>query len=119
MLGLAQGPTGQAFAPYKRQAAELLDAMVTELARTVGGGECGVIPSSMLATAAQQKAWQAYFSDLFLATGEAEHAERAARLGDQSRQNQLAAYELCAKQAKALPRGPVDPLAAFRDRGDA
>jgi hypothetical protein len=67
----------------------------------------------MVASAALQLAWSRYLSDLSAASGDPELAVTASRLANDSRQNLLAAHELCAREAQARPRTPVDPLARF------
>jgi hypothetical protein len=113
-LGLATLPDGNAFAPYRRAAATFRRVQCSALASTVGGGFCGPGPSSVVASSALALAWSRYFSDQAAETGDPELAMRSARLGETSRQHLLAAHELCAREAQARPRGPVDPLAAWR-----
>lgn len=113
-LGLAWLPDSDTFAPYRRAASTFRRVQCAELARTVGGGMCGPSPSSVVASVALALAWSRYFSDKAAQTGDAELAMRSARLGETSRQHLLAAHELCAREAAARPKGPIDPLAAFR-----
>jgi hypothetical protein len=61
-----------------------------------------------VASAALALAWSRYFSDVAARTGDAELAVKAVRLGDSSRQALLTAHELCAREAQARPRGPVN-----------
>jgi hypothetical protein len=114
-LGLARLPDSAPFAAYAKSAATFRRVQCAELARTVGGGVCGPGPSSIIASAALALAWSRHFSDLAATTGDHELAMKAIRLGDQSRQALLTAHELCAREAEARPRGPIDPLAAWRD----
>jgi hypothetical protein len=72
----------------------------------------------VVASAALALAWSRYLSDQAAATGDPELAMRSARLGETSRQHLLAAHELCAREASARPRAPIDPLAAWRLPGD-
>lgn len=102
-LGLSTPPDSSEFAPYRRQAAAFRRAHVAQLARSVGSGFCGPGPSSIVATAAWQLALSRYILD------KAENATSAdlviaSRLGNESRQNLLAAHELCAKEAKSRPQ---------------
>jgi hypothetical protein len=106
-LGLKHLPTGSAFAPYKASAVSFRRAQCSALAANVGGGICGPGPSSFVASAARQLAWSRYFSDQAAETGDPELAVQASRLANDSRQNLLAAHELCAKEA---------PARAFADR---
>lgn len=100
-LGLSSVPTGSDWAPYKASAASFRKAQCATLAATVGGGVCGPGPSSLVASAALQLAWSRYFSDKASLAGDAELVVTASRLADASRQNLLAAHELCAREAKA------------------
>jgi hypothetical protein len=102
-LGLSTPPDDSKFAPYRRQAAAFRRAEVARLARTVGGGYCGAGPASIVGTAALQLAMSRYITD------NADNATSAdlviaSRLGNESRQNLLAAHELTAKEARHRPR---------------
>jgi len=109
-LGLRELPAGAAFAPYKASAVGFRRAQCAALASSVGGGYCGPAPSSVVASAALQLAWSRYLSDCAAEEGDAEMALAASRLADASRQNLLAAHELCAREAKARPQAIFDPL---------
>jgi hypothetical protein len=115
-LGLSKLPEGAAFRPYKAAASSFRRAQCATLASNVGGGYCGPAPSSMVASAALQLAWSRYFSDLAAGSGDPELALTASRLADASRQNLLAGFELCAREAQARvapTRGvPVDRIPA-------
>ena len=113
-LCLAAVPDSAAFRRYRAAAASFRRVHCAELARTVGGGVCGPGPSSIVASAALALAWSRYLSDLAATAGDPELAMRASRLGETSRQHLLAAHELCAREAQARPRAPVDPLAGWR-----
>ena len=113
-IGLRRHSDQSAFAPYRASAVSFRRAQCAELARSVGGGVCGPAPSSCVASAAMQLAWSRYFADEAELTGDPELALKASRLADASRQNLLAAHELCAKEAASRPQAPVDPLAKWR-----
>jgi hypothetical protein len=89
-----------AFARYRKAAKQFRVAQCSRLAETVGGGECGPAPSSIIATAALQLAASRFAFD------RGEH-EIGSKLGNDSRQNLLAAHELCAKEALARPAKPA------------
>lgn len=108
-LGLASLGDGNAFRAYKASAASFRRAQCAELAKTVGGGVCGPAPSSFVASAALQLAWSRYLGDMAAEQNDADLALRASRLAEASRQNLLAAHELCAKEALSRPR--ANPLA--------
>ena len=86
-------------APYRGAADAFRRAQCGELAATVGGGMCGPGPSSIVASAALQLAMSRYLSDRGQATGDPKLLLSASRLADASRQNLLAAHELCAREA--------------------
>jgi hypothetical protein len=113
-LGLSALPDDATFAPYRRAAADFRRAHCTTLARSVGGGHCGPGPSSIVASAAWQLAASRFLFDRGSATGDAEMLLQASRLGDASRQNLLAAHELCAREAQARPR--ANTVEAMRAR---
>jgi hypothetical protein len=115
-LGLAGAPVdGAAFSPYRKKASSFRAAHCRELA-ALAGGACGSGPSSMVATAALQLGMSRYLFDLAMhdaAPGSKEHLEivkSASRLGDSSRQNLLAAYELAIREGKSRgkPAGVYD-----------
>jgi hypothetical protein len=96
-LGI-RGATPDWLAPYLTDALAFAANEVERLATHVGGGTCGAAPSSMVQTAAlQQAASRAAFARGELKLG--------SQLGNDSRQNLLAAHELCAKEATARPKG--------------
>lgn len=102
-MGLAGVEADPTFAPYKRAAADFRRTHVMHLARTVGGGHCGPAPASIIASAAWQLATSRFLFETAL--GDLEKLTAASRLADSSRQNLLAAHELCAKEAHARKSG--------------
>jgi hypothetical protein len=58
----------------------------------------------LVATSALQLGWSRYLSDLAAETGDVNMVMQASRLADASRQNLLAAHELCAREAEARAR---------------
>jgi hypothetical protein len=107
-MGLTDVEADPAFAPYRRAAADFRRTHVTGLARSVGGGHCGPAPASIIASAAWQLAASRFLFDT--AHGDAEKLTAASRLANDSRQNLLAAHELCAKEAVA--RRAANPMSA-------
>lgn len=101
LLGLWEPEESHPYAPYMRLAREWRDEHCAELADTVGGGKVGPGPASVVATAAIQMAASRWLSDLGAQTGNAKALLDASRLADSSRQNLLAAHELCAREAQA------------------
>lgn len=109
LAGLWQAPDGHAFQPYQRLAAEWRTRHLSELAATVGGGKVGPGPASIVATASLQLAASRWLHDLGAKSGDAKSLLDASRLADASRQNLLAAHELCAKEAQARPNSHLMP----------
>lgn len=103
LTGLWEAPEGHAFQPYQRLITKWRDAHMAQLAATVGGGEVGPGPASVVSTAALQLGASRYLHDLGAATGDAKMLLDASRLADSSRQSLLAAHELTAKEAQARP----------------
>lgn len=96
------------FKPFAKAAAAFRKQHVTTLARNVGGGHCGTGPSSMVASAALQLAASRF---AFEVLGD---FQLGSRLANDSRQNLLAAHELCAREAQTRPkRNALDDM---RDR---
>jgi hypothetical protein len=108
-LTLGTLPEGAAFEPYQRAAKAFRRRHCSMLAATVGGGTCGTGPSSMVASASLQLAWSRFFSDRAALTGDTEDIGQASRLMDASRQNLLAAHELCAKEALSRAKNAPPP----------
>lgn len=98
-LSLGESFADPRFEPYAMAARAFRRTHVTRLARDVGGGHCGPAPASIVASAALQLAASRFAFEVVgdMALG--------SRLADASRQNLLAAHELCAREAKARP-GP-------------
>ena len=116
-LGLSKLPAGNEFARYRKSAASFRRAQCAELARTVGGGECGPGPSSIVASASLSLAWSRYLSDEAARTKDGALAVQAMSLADKSRTQLLTAHELCAREAEARARGrKVDAQVDLRAR---
>jgi hypothetical protein len=112
-LGLQRVPDEAAFAPYKRAATSFRKAQCAALAAQSGNGYCGPGPSSMVASAALQLAWSRYYSDKAATGGDPELAITASRLADASRNNLLAAWELCSRESKGRPSALAGPPPGF------
>jgi hypothetical protein len=111
LLGLWTPEETHAYHPYWRLACEWRDAHMRTLAATVGGGSVGPGPASIIASAALQLGASRYLADMGAQMGAPKLLSEAVKLADSSRQNLLAAHELCAKETKARP---ADPTAAHR-----
>lgn len=94
-------------AAYAKRARSFCKAARSELARDVGGGDCGVVASAMVRIASIQMALAEKALD------EGRDAD-ASRFGEAARNTLNYAREHAAKAAKARPRAPVDPLAQWR-----
>ncbi len=106
-LGLAEG--GDEMRPYVDAAAEWATAQLRWLAESVGGGEVGPGPASIVHSAALALAASRYAYQRGSETGDAGMLAQGARLADQSRASLLTAHELCAREAKARKRdAPLD-----------
>lgn len=101
LLGLWAPPEGHTYAPYARLGREWRDEHMSTLAGTVGGGEVGPGPASVVSTAALQMAASRWLFDRGAELGDARMLTDASRLANDSRQNLLAAHELCAREAEA------------------
>lgn len=97
-LALGEAFADPRFEPYARSARAFRKAHVQRLAKSVGGGECGPGPASIVASASLQLAASRF---MFEVIGD---LQLASRLANDSRQNLLAAHELCAREAQARPR---------------
>jgi hypothetical protein len=106
LLGLWTPPEGHEYSNYHRLASEWRDAHLTQLSATVGGGEVGPGPASIVSTAAIQLGASRYLADVGARDGSAKMLLAASQLANDSRQNLLAAHELAAKEAKARPPDP-------------
>lgn len=93
--------------PYVSHARAFARAECLRIATTVGGGECGPGPASLVTSASLQLAASRWLFDtppVSKKGGATELTARllaASRLADASRQNLLTAYELAAREAQA------------------
>lgn len=110
LLGLWDVPEDHPYAPYARLAREWRDGHMAQLAATVGGGEVGPGPASIVSTAALQLGASRWLADEGARKNSAKMLLDASKLADSSRQNLLAAHELCAREAHARPRDPMAEL---------
>jgi hypothetical protein len=101
--GLAMGGTKavKGFGEYRRAAKTFSRDQCTELAQTVGGGEIGIAPSSVVMSSAMQLAGSRFLFDKAAQSGDPDLFRLASQLANDSRQNLLAAHELAARQAVA------------------
>ena len=74
----------------------------------VSSGASSLIASGALALCASR-----YLYELASVTGDPELLKRASNLANDARQNELAAWELCARESAQRPKKAPDPLAAF------
>jgi hypothetical protein len=104
-LGLADLATQDpAFRPHRAKADAFHKFMVKHYAETLGGGVCSVVPASILASAALQRAASAYLFDVAGESGDTDLFVKASRLANDSRQNLMAAHEMCVREAAARPK---------------
>lgn len=102
-LGLARAFADPSFERYRNAAQNFAQLHVKRLAQSVGGGECGPAPSSIIWSAGLQLAASRWAFEV------AGDPALGSRLANDSRQNLLAAHELCAKEAQARPRSTATP----------
>jgi hypothetical protein len=110
-LGLAKAFADKSFDPYRSAAVNFAKLHVKRLAVTVGGGECGPAPASIVWSAGLQLAASRW---AFEVKGD---AALGSKLANDSRQNLLAAHELCAKEATSRPKTNATQQALARIRG--
>jgi hypothetical protein len=104
-LGL-RNVTAADFLPYMKDAIEFDEYERGRLARTVGGGICEGGPATMVSSGALQLAGSRFsFAHGDLVMG--------SKLANDSRQNLMAATEMCAKEAVARRAVGVDPHRAL------
>jgi hypothetical protein len=104
-LGL-KGTPPAVLEPYLEDAREFARSEIARLAEQVGGGSCEGAAETFVQSAALQLAGsRAAFAAGELALG--------SKLADASRQNCIAAFEICARSAKSKPS---DPFAEFNRR---
>lgn len=116
-LGLSTLPDEAAFSPYLKRAEDFMKAKLLELANEAGG-YVGAGPSSLVGTAARQLAASIYFFDVASRMSDnlreqANLFHRSSTLGNDSRQNLLAAYSLAVEECKtrkALQAADLDPF---------
>lgn len=104
-LGLTTPPETSEFLPYRRSASSFAKAHTAYLAAVVGGGRAGPAVRTLVQSAALQLGWSRYLSDRAAVDGDTDLALLASRLADASRQNLLAAHELCSREALARGAG--------------
>lgn len=112
-LGFRKIPEGTEFRKVMRAAVAFRRATCKELARTVGGGVCGTIPSSFVASAALCMAWSRWYFDI-AASGSynlnaAKLVARAQALAEASSSLLRQAHEYCAREAQAREKADDTP----------
>lgn len=112
-LGLKKIADDATFKPYRDAAEEFVSHHLGELAKSAGGS-VGPGPSTMVASAGLQLAASRWAFDRGAEENDAALIKLGSSLANDSRQNLMAAFEMAVREAQARPRGPIDPLAAFR-----
>lgn len=92
----------------QKRARTLRKMLSGEIAKTVGGGHCGIAASLMIKWAAQKTA----AAEEAFVKGE---YETHRKLTESARMDMLYAREHAAKEAAARPKTAIDPLAAWRE----
>lgn len=118
-LGLSTLPNESELARYKAGAESLRRATTASLAKSVGGGEVGPLPGTLVASGSLTLAWSRYFFDeaaRLLATDPARAATLAAlgaKLSESSSRLLREAFEYASRESaiRKANTPPVDPLA--------
>lgn len=111
LLGVPLESTDPRYALAMRQAGRYRKRRVSELAAVHGYVSAGV--SSLVASASLALCASRYLYEIASETRDAETLKRASALANDARQNELAAWELCSREAASRPKAPLDPLAEF------
>ncbi len=106
-IGLADTPPGSDFRPYRNAADDWVRRHQEDLALQ-SGGIVGAGAMSIVATAGMQLAASRYFGDKAAAAGDAKLMHLASTLGNDSRQNLLAAFELGIREQRARIQSTSD-----------
>lgn len=96
-LGLVELAEDAKFKPYQKAAEGFIKLHLSATAPCVGGN-VGPGPASIVCTAGWQLAASRYLFDRAAQTGDPKLFHRASMLGNDSRQNLLAAYELARRE---------------------
>lgn len=99
-------PVDPGFAPFRKWGRRYAAHRRTELA-TAHGGQLSAGVSALLETAGEQLAASRYLHAKASEKGDAALFKQSSALGNDARQNELAAWELAAREAKARP--PLTP----------
>jgi hypothetical protein len=103
LLGVNLDATDPAYALCLRQASRWRKRRCSELA-ALAGGYLSAGASSLVASAALALASSRYLYGVAAKTGDPALMKQASALANDSRQNELAAHELCLREAAARPR---------------
>lgn len=120
-LGLSTLPNESALSRYKAGAESLRRATTASLAASVGGGEVGPLPGSLVASGSLALAWSRYFYDeaaRLVTTNPSQAATLAAlgaKLSESSSRLLREAFEYAAREAEVRKAAQPcqDPLAAW------
>jgi hypothetical protein len=110
---LASMAPAEDFRPFakwgRRYAAHRRGELALAHGGTLSAGAGALIESASLALASSR-----YLHARAAQAGDAAMLKTAAGLANDARQNELAAWELASREARARPKALVDPLAAYR-----
>lgn len=112
LLGVTIEGSDPRYALALRRAGRYRKRRVRELYHAHGFVSAGV--ASLIASASLALSASRYLYEIASETGDPETLKRASALANDARQNELAAWELAAREGAARPKPPADPLAAFR-----
>jgi hypothetical protein len=100
LMTLQDVPLGHVYRPYEDTMKSWFAQQLTVLVDHIGGGIVGPGPQAILALAARQFAASTFLHDMAVKDNDKDLFLQASRLGDSSRQNILAAHELCVREAQ-------------------
>ncbi len=113
LLGVPAAATDPRYALSLRRASRYRKRRCSELAAAHGYVSAGA--SSLIASAALALSASRFLYEVAAETGDAETLKRASALANDARQNELAAWELAARESASKP-SHTDPLVSIRAR---
>jgi hypothetical protein len=118
-LGLTDLAEVAAFAPFLKRAEDESRDQVTYLASYIGGGIIGPDVVRLVRLSAMQSAASSFLFALAMKSTDPDLLMRASKLGNDGRQNDLAARELAAKGAKSRPAVLAPIFGTYAPEDDA
>jgi hypothetical protein len=98
--------------PYREHARQWRDAVLLDMATTIGGGHVGPMPASLLDSAAHALCWSRYLSDLAMAGDDPDLALRAGKHAETSSRLARECWEYVAREAVSRDTDDASELRA-------